>query len=199
VCRSVGRLDRSWLAKHGRPEEARRVLQQIRGPRADVDAEFDGIVGSVAEEEAVSAAAPTLRSAMATPSLRRAILLGAALQAFQQLSGINTVMYYSATIITLAGVGGSQPRNPAQSPRLAADGPGLMRPGCASHGVILMNCLKLAKCWANPVIFTRRRRGRGDLAVGGGEPRVISDCHVRKTATEFDRKPGIKWLSGTAK
>ena len=29
--------------------------------------------------------------------------------------------------------------------------------------------------------------------------RVISDCHFRKTATEFDRKPGIKWLSGTVK
>jgi hypothetical protein len=29
--------------------------------------------------------------------------------------------------------------------------------------------------------------------------RVISDCHFRRTATEFDRKPGIKWLSGTAK
>jgi hypothetical protein len=29
--------------------------------------------------------------------------------------------------------------------------------------------------------------------------RVISDCHFRKTATVFDRTPGIKWLSGTAK
>jgi hypothetical protein len=31
------------------------------------------------------------------------------------------------------------------------------------------------------------------------DARVISDCHFRKAATEFDRKPGIKWLSGTAK
>ena len=30
-------------------------------------------------------------------------------------------------------------------------------------------------------------------------PRVISDCHFRKTATEYDRKPGIKWLRCTAK
>ena len=29
--------------------------------------------------------------------------------------------------------------------------------------------------------------------------RAISDCHFRKTATACDRKPGIKWLSCTAK
>ena len=28
--------------------------------------------------------------------------------------------------------------------------------------------------------------------------RVISDCHFRKTATEYDRKTDIKWLSCTA-
>jgi heme oxygenase len=32
-----------------------------------------------------------------------------------------------------------------------------------------------------------------------GVARVISDCHFRKTAPEYDRKPGIKWLSCTAK
>ena len=30
-------------------------------------------------------------------------------------------------------------------------------------------------------------------------PRVIPDCHFRKTATAYDRKPGIKWLSCNAK
>ena len=29
--------------------------------------------------------------------------------------------------------------------------------------------------------------------------RVISDCHFRKKGTEYDRKPGIKWLSCTEK
>jgi hypothetical protein len=43
---------------------------------------------------------------------------------------------------------------------------------------------------------------RGGLAAGGarrGEARVISDCHFRKKATEYDRKTGIKWLSCTEK
>jgi hypothetical protein len=30
-------------------------------------------------------------------------------------------------------------------------------------------------------------------------PTVVSDCHFRKTGTEYDRKPGIKWLSCTEK
>ena len=39
-----------------------------------------------------------------TPTVRRAVLLGCSLQMFQQIAGINTVMYYSAKIIAMAGV-----------------------------------------------------------------------------------------------
>jgi hypothetical protein len=40
-------------------------------------------------------------------------------------------------------------------------------------------------------------RGLPDLSRPGPRRRVISDCHFRKTATKYDRKPGIKWLSCT--
>ena len=46
----------------------------------------------------------SLRAVCASPALRRALCLGGTLQVVQQLSGINTVMYYSATIIVMAGV-----------------------------------------------------------------------------------------------
>ncbi|CAM9498923.1 unnamed protein product [Phaeothamnion confervicola] len=49
-------------------------------------------------------AAPySLADALREPPVRRALLLGCGLQALQQLSGINTVMYYSASIFSMAG------------------------------------------------------------------------------------------------
>jgi MFS transporter, SP family, solute carrier family 2 (myo-inositol transporter), member 13 len=45
----------------------------------------------------------TLAIIFGDPVIRRALFLGCALQAAQQIGGINTVMYYTATILKLAG------------------------------------------------------------------------------------------------
>ena len=47
--------------------------------------------------------APDMWRLLRKKSTSRALLLGCALQAAQQFGGINTVMYYGATIFTLAG------------------------------------------------------------------------------------------------
>ena len=44
-----------------------------------------------------------IKRAFTLGTTRRAIILGCLLQCFQQLCGINTVMYYSAKIISMAG------------------------------------------------------------------------------------------------
>ena len=42
-----------------------------------------------------------------SPSVRRALILGVSLQLFQQLAGINTVIYYSARILQMSGISNS--------------------------------------------------------------------------------------------
>uniref|UniRef100_A0A6A7G6C7 Proton myo-inositol cotransporter-like n=1 Tax=Hirondellea gigas TaxID=1518452 RepID=A0A6A7G6C7_9CRUS len=93
-----------WLVQQDRLEEAREVLQRFRVSDAVVDKELHDIVAAN-EDDKESSSGATLSRIFSTRSVRRALILGCLLQAFQQLAGINTVMYYSASIITMAGIG----------------------------------------------------------------------------------------------
>jgi SP family xylose:H+ symportor-like MFS transporter len=86
-----------WLAKQGRPEEARAVLTQLG--EADVEREMTEIVASL-RAEAGKEEARLFQRRYAFP-----IFLAWAVAMFNQLSGINALMYYAPRIFQMAGAG----------------------------------------------------------------------------------------------
>jgi SP family galactose:H+ symporter-like MFS transporter len=86
-----------WLMKRNNREGARGVLRRIR-PADDVEGELDQIAGSMRKQESGGA------GRLLHPALRLALIFGAGLAIFQQLTGINTVIYYAPTIFRFAGV-----------------------------------------------------------------------------------------------
>ncbi|MDS0295204.1 sugar porter family MFS transporter [Halogeometricum luteum] len=87
-----------WLVENGRIDEARDVLSRMRA-RDDVDEEIEQIE-QVSEKESEGSAADLLQ-----PWIRPALTVGIGLAILQQVSGINTILYYAPTILTNIGLG----------------------------------------------------------------------------------------------
>jgi MFS family permease len=90
-----------WLVSQDRVDEARAVLGRLGTDTDDVEAEIGEIQASLNLAQH-SLEEPFFRRAYLTP-----ILLAVAIAAFNQLSGINALMYYAPHIFGMAGAGGS--------------------------------------------------------------------------------------------
>ncbi|WP_433634662.1 sugar porter family MFS transporter [Halomicrococcus sp. NG-SE-24] len=86
-----------WLYEHGRRDDARAVLERTR--EGDVDDELAEIEQTVAKQSGTS-----LRDLL-QPWLRPALVVGLGLAVFQQITGINAVIYYAPTILESTGFG----------------------------------------------------------------------------------------------
>lgn len=98
-----------WLIGKQKYEAARKVLQKIRPQLADTEQEFEAIkencMRSKREEEQLEQPGQsTFARILSSQPVRKALMVGCLLQLVQQVSGINTVMYYSASIFQMAGV-----------------------------------------------------------------------------------------------
>jgi sugar porter (SP) family MFS transporter len=87
-----------WLGSHGRWDAARHVLERLGRTPREIERELNTIrqTGEHKKEE-------TWRELL-RPGLRTALVVGVGLAIFQQLIGVNAVIYYSPIIFQDAGV-----------------------------------------------------------------------------------------------
>ncbi len=89
-----------WLMAQGLVDEARGVLERIGTDTGDVEGELQQIRLSLeADRDALS-------EPLFQPRYMRPILLAVTIAMFNQLSGINALMYYAPRIFEMAGAGG---------------------------------------------------------------------------------------------
>ncbi|KAK7331023.1 hypothetical protein VNO77_25232 [Canavalia gladiata] len=89
------------LVEQGRLEEARRVLERVRGTK-NVEAEFEDLVDASKEAQAAKSPFGTLLKRKYRPQL----VIGAlGIPAFQQLTGNNSILFYAPVIFQSLGFG----------------------------------------------------------------------------------------------
>lgn len=152
-----------WLLSHGRLDQGRAVLRRVRGTAA-VENEAEEIRRSSVEQAGSW-------SEFSSRSLRPAVLAGVGLAVFQQVTGINTVIYYAPTIFQSAGF--------ATAPAAIL----------ATTGVGLVNVLMTAVA-----LLLLDRAGRRPLLLAGMAGMVVS-LGALGTAFVFPHLPALRWVA----
>jgi MFS transporter, SP family, galactose:H+ symporter len=116
-----------WLIRGGQHEAAQRVLVQIR-QLADVSVEIEEIKQSLSQQTESGRWADLLGS-----RVRLALIVGLGLAIFQQITGINTVIYYAPKILHTAGF------NTASGAILATAGVGVVNVGMTIIAMFLVD------------------------------------------------------------
>jgi SP family myo-inositol transporter-like MFS transporter 13 len=102
-----------WLIAKRRYQAAKEALIKLRPNGADIEAEFNAIrendlKAKREQQELRDPGQSTFKRILNNSQVRKALMLGCCLQMIQQVSGINTVMYYTASIFEMAGVHSKQ-------------------------------------------------------------------------------------------
>ncbi len=85
-----------WYMKAGRRDDARTALERTQRA-ADADSRLDAIAADMVDDNEAS------WGEVFSPGVRRALWVGVGLAVFQQVTGINAIIYYADRIFDLAG------------------------------------------------------------------------------------------------
>ncbi|KAF5281132.1 hypothetical protein FQR65_LT02998 [Abscondita terminalis] len=89
-----------WYISKGKYENARRALQWLRGKEINTDHEFNNLIRSQQKSSMDQAKSLTI---LFKPSNVKPLLISLGLMFFQQMSGINAVIFYTSDIFEMAG------------------------------------------------------------------------------------------------
>jgi SP family galactose:H+ symporter-like MFS transporter len=91
-----------WLVSQSKVEQAKRALRRVR-TESDIGPEIADMQKSLGEQSGGGMAG------LIQPLLRMPLIVGIGLAIFQQITGINTVIYYAPTIFKFAGIEAAGP------------------------------------------------------------------------------------------
>ena len=88
-----------WLAGHGHVDETKASLRRLRGPKADIEPELAELRADLKADAQVKPENQLSHSAARLP-----LIVGVGLAVFQQVTGINTVIYFAPQIFQASGL-----------------------------------------------------------------------------------------------
>ena len=91
-----------WLVEKGRIDEAREVLETIR-PLDRAHAEIEDVQQAAEEDQKVAKESMGFREILSSKWLVRILIVGIGLGVAQQLTGINSIMYYGQIVLVESG------------------------------------------------------------------------------------------------
>ncbi|MGI4857646.1 MAG: sugar porter family MFS transporter [Janthinobacterium lividum] len=91
-----------WLAGHGHTDLARASLRRLRGAKANIDAEVTQLKADLRSDDKTSIQKQTSKKDRLAQRLP--LIVGVGLAIFQQVTGINTVIYFAPMIFQAAGL-----------------------------------------------------------------------------------------------
>jgi sugar porter (SP) family MFS transporter len=88
-----------WLAGHGHVGEAEAVLRRLRGAMSNIEGELADLRTDLRRQGRLAGWGELLNPLVRTP-----LVIGVGLAIFQQITGINTVIYFAPVIFQAAGI-----------------------------------------------------------------------------------------------